>query len=123
MAGLDISSKVKAGLLKANVKTGNGSNAIYLNKKTTTPGTPINPGTEVITPILLVDAIIKNFDKKLIDNDLILGGDKQVVSNGDVEIIQNDELSINGKIHAVIAVDVKSPSNVPLAYIAQVRAQ
>jgi hypothetical protein len=123
MAGNDIANKVKSGLNKASVKTGDGTSAIYLNKKVRTAGTPITPPTEVITPILLVDAITKNIDKKLIDNDLIRGGDINLVSNGDIEIVQNDEIDINGKIYAVEAVDVKKPSNVPLAYISQLRAQ
>jgi hypothetical protein len=123
MAGQDIANKVKSGLLKAGVKTGNGTSTIYLNKKVYSAGNPINPPTETVTPILLVDAIIKDFNKSLIDNDLIRGGDKQLVCNGDIAIVQNDEINVNGKIHAVIAVDVKMPANVPLAYIAQLRAQ
>lgn len=123
MGGLDIANKVKSGLLKAGVKTGNGTNTVYLNSKVVTPGTPMSPGTVTVTPILLVDAIVKSFNRNLIDNDLIRGGDKQLVSNGDVAINQNDEIDINGVIHIVISVDVKNPSNVPLAYIAQVRRQ
>jgi hypothetical protein len=124
MAGIDIANKVKSGLNKASVKTGDGTSTIYLNKKVySAGGSPLSPPTETVTPILLVDAITKNIDKKLIDNDLILGGDINLVSNGDVEIVQNDEIDINGKIYAVIAVDVKKPSNVPLAYISQLRAQ
>ena len=123
MAGIDIANKVKSGLNKATVKTGDGTSAIYLNKKVRTAGNPITPPTEVVTPILLVDAITKSIDKKLIDNDLIRGGDISLVSNADVEIVQNDEIDINGKIYAVVSVDVKRPSNVPLAYISQLRAQ
>ena len=123
MAGVDIANKVKGGLRKAQVKTGDGSALIYLNKKVRTAGDPINPPTETVTPILLVDAMIQSYDRKLIDNDLIRGGDKKLVCNGDVDIVQNDEIDVNGVIHAVIDVDVKKPANVPLAYIAQLRKQ
>lgn len=123
MNGVDIQNKVKAGLAKAGIKTGDGSSAICVNKKSYTAGTPITPPVETVTPILLVDAIVKSYNTYLIDNDLIRGGDKQLVCNGDIEILQNDEISVNGKIHSVIAVDVKKPSNVALAYIAQIRAQ
>lgn len=123
MAGLDIDAKVKAGLLKASVKTGDGSSAIYVNKKTYTAGTPVSPGVETVTPVLLVNAIVKSYSTKLIDNDLIRGGDIELVSNGDVEILQNDEIDVNGKIYAAVNVEIKKPSNVPLAYISQLRAQ
>lgn len=124
MAGIDISNKVKSGLRKAAIATGDGTSAIYLNKKTYSPGgTPLNPPTETVDKILLVDAIVKNFDRKLIDNDLIRGGDKMLVCNGNVDIVQNDEINVNGSIHAVISVEPRKPSNVPLAYFVQIRAQ
>ena len=123
MSGLDIATKVKLGLLKAAIRTGNGSSAIYLNQKTSSPGTPLVPSVETVTPILLVDAIVKQFNKKLIDNDLIRGGDKELIINGDIEIVQNDEIDVNGKIHIVINVIDCNPSNVALAYRVQIRAQ
>ena len=124
MAGVDIANKIKAGLAKANIKTGNGTNAIYLNQKSYTPGgTPSNPAVETITPILLVDAIIKSFDRKVIDGDLIRGGDKMLVCNGDIDIVQNDEIDVNGVIHIVMPVEVCNPSNVPLAYTVHIRRQ
>lgn len=123
MAGIDVANKIKLGMAKANQALGNGTSTVYLNSKVTTPGTPMSPGTTTVTPILLVDAVVSSFDRKLIDDNLIRGGDKQLVSNGDVPIVQSDEVNINGVIHIVIAVDVKNPSNLPLAYIAQVRRQ
>ena len=123
MAGKDVSKKIKRGMAKANKALGNDTNTVYLNSKSVTAGTPMSPGIVTVTPILLVDAIVKSFNRNLIDNDLIRGGDKQLVCNGDVEINQSDEIDINGVIHIVISVDVKNPSNVPLAYIAQVRRQ
>ena len=124
MSGLDISNKVKAGLLKAGIKTGDGSSAIYLNQKGySAGGTPLSPPTEVVTPVLLVDAIVKDYDRKLIDNDLIQGGDKRLICNGDVDIVANDEIDVNGIIHAVIDVQVCKPSNVALAYQVQIRRQ
>ena len=131
MAGLDISKKIKKGMAKANVKLGNGTSLVYLNQKSYTPGgTPSNPAVETITPTVLVDAIVSSYDLNLIGSsaqgdgtDLIRAGDKMLVSNGDIEISQSDEIDINGVIHIVISVDVKTPSNVPLAYISQVRRQ
>ena len=123
MAGADIVGKVKRGLLKATVKTGDGTSTVYLNSKSYTAGDPINPPVVTITPVLLVDAIVKNYSRNLIDNDLIQSGDKMLVSNGDISISQNDEINVNGNIYIVINVDVKEPSNVPLAYISQLRSQ
>lgn len=123
MAGVDVANKIKLGLKKANLALGNGTNAIYLNSKVTTPGTPINPGVVVVTPILLVDAVVRSFSSDLIDNDLIRSGDIELVSNGDVAIKQNDEIDVNGKIYIVKPVDNKNPSNLPLAYISHLRSQ
>jgi hypothetical protein len=123
MAAGDILAKVKSGLSKASAKVGDGSSLVYLNQKNRGSGDPTSPPTENITQLLLPNAIVKSYDTKLIDNDLIRGGDIQLVTDGDNVISQNDEVDVNGKIYAVIAVDIKSPSNVPLAYISQLRAQ
>jgi hypothetical protein len=123
MAASDILAKVKAKLAKASAKVGDGSSLVYLNQKSRGAGDPTSPPTENVTPILLVDAIVKTYNLKLIDNDLIRGGDIQLISNGEVAINQNDEIDVNGKIYAVIAVEVKSPANVPFAYLSQLRAQ
>lgn len=123
MAGIDIANKVKIGLAKAGIATGNGTNAISLNKSTRTAGTPSSPGTETVTVVALVNAIIKSYAADLIDGTLILAEDKLLVAGPDVVIAQNNEINVNGSLYVVVSVDVKSPSNVPLAYLAQLRAQ
>ena len=123
MAGVDIQNRIKAGLARANAKTGDGTNLIVLNKKTVTAGNPVNPGIVTVEQITLKDAILTSYTAKDIDGDLIIAGDKRLVSNSDNVINQNDEIIVNGVKHIVVNPDVKNPSNVPLAYISQLRRQ
>ena len=123
MSGADIQSRIKAGLARANVKTGNGTNLIILNQKSTTAGNPVNPGVTTVTQITLIDAILTSYTGSQIDNDLIVKGDKKLISNSDTLITVNDEIIVNGVKHIVVDTDAKNPSNVPLVYISQLRRQ
>ena len=121
MAGIDIANKVKKGLAKATLKTGaDDSPLAYKIQMVTTPGDPINPGVTTETPILLLDAV---FNSLKADNELILQGDRRLVSNGDIEILPGDTIEVDDKRLNVVSVDIKKPAGVPLAYISQVRAQ
>ena len=122
MAGVDIQAKVRAGLSKAIAATSSATaDLVYVVKTSTTAGTPINPGVTTETDVLLVNAIFKSFNRNLIDGTLIQDGDRQLVCNGDVELIQNEVIKVGGDRYYIVGVDVKNPSGVPLAYIAQVR--
>jgi len=122
MSGKDILAKVKAGLKKANIATGEGNNVIYLNKEIPGVDDPINPVEPTYEQILLVDAIVKTTDKSLIDNVLIFSTDKTLVSNGDVEITLGDEIIVNSKKFTVEMVDAKKPSDTLLASISIIRS-
>lgn len=124
MAGIDINSKVKSGLSKAiKATSSNDADLVYLEVKTRTDGTPMSPGVETTELVLLKDAIFKSYSKSLIDNSLIMDGDRMLVCNGDVVISQNQTIKVGADRWLVKSVDEKTPAGVPLAYIAQVRKQ
>ena len=123
MSGADIQSRIKAGLKRANVRTGDGTNLIILNQKVTSAGNPVTPGVTTVTQITLIDAILTSYTNAQIDNDLIIKGDKKLISNSDTLITVNDEILVNGITHIVVDTDSKNPSNVPLVYISQLRLQ
>lgn len=123
MSGASIASKVKAGLRKANLATGENPNKIYKQIKTLTGGDGINPPNESIELKQLVDAIFQSYDLKSIDGTNVKASDRRLVCNGDVPLDYGDIVVDGSARYAVINVDSKSPAGIPLAYIAQLRRQ
>ena len=125
MGSASIQAKIKKGLAKAINKTGSSNSLpVYLVSKTVVggDGTPLDPGTITTVDILLVDAVFTSYDKAVF-NENIESGDRQLVSNNDVEIKQGDVIKQGTQEYLVVAVDVKAPTSDVLAYIAQVRAK
>lgn len=124
LAANDIQAKVKRGLSKAINKTGSSSSdLVYVEKIALSGGnSPLDPPIRTVTPTLLVDAIFKSYDKSLI-GDTVKAGDRELVSNSDVEILMGETIIQGSSKYIVIAVDVKAPTSDVLAYIAQVRLQ
>jgi hypothetical protein len=124
MAATDIQAKVKKGLAKAINKTGGaGAALVYKMAQSGGGGTPVNPIPITESPVFLVDAVVKSYNAYLVDDTDILATDKQLVSNGDVVISQDDFIEIGSQRYIVKNVDVKSPAGIPLAYISQIRLQ
>jgi hypothetical protein len=84
-------------------------------------GTPLAPSSTETTT-LLPNAIFKSYEQGLTDIN-IRAGDRQLVSDSDNEITQNDIIRQAGTEYIVINVDKKAPSYEALAYISQCRAQ
>ena len=121
MSAASIAAKVKAGLAKAAAAVGSPADAkIYLVRKTQ-GGTPLAPSTTE-TIILLPNAIFKSYQQGLTDIN-IRAGDRQLVSDSDNEINQNDIIRQGTTDYIVISVDKKAPATQPLAYISQIRVQ
>lgn len=121
MGSANIRAKVKRGLARAQVKTGSSStDNVYLVKRTSVGGTPLNPSSSTEQNILLVDAIFQEYDAKTVDVN-ILAGDRRLVTNSDVVISQGDVIRQGGLNYTVIDVDIKAPTSDVLAYISQVR--
>lgn len=124
MAGLDIQAKFKRGLARAINKTGaNASTLVYLVQRSGSAGTPSSPSTQSTNDVLLKDAIFKSYDLSNIDQTFIKTGDRQLVTNGDILIKENDIIKHEGRLFIVVSVDVKNPAGVPFAYIANIRPQ
>ncbi len=124
MTSAYIQGRIKRGLAKAIKKTGSPSiEKVYLMQKTAVGGdTPLDTPTVTVTPVLLVDAIFKSYDKELIGGNIV-AGDRELVSNNDVEIQTGDIIKQGNDEFIVIDVDVKAPTSDVLCYIAQVRQQ
>ena len=124
MTSAYIQGRIKRGLAKAINKTGSPSiDKVYLMQKTVTGGdTPLDTPTVTVTPVLLVDAIFKSYEKELIGGNIV-AGDRELVSNNDVEIQTGNIIKQGNDEFIVIDVDVKAPTSDVLCYIAQVRQQ
>lgn len=123
MAGIDIQAKVKKGLARAIVKTSSArADLVFKIERTSNGGDPTSPIAPMEVAVLLVDAIFKSYHDTQIDQTLIMSGDRQLVTNGDVLIEPNDVIRVGDDEYIVQpSVDVKNPAGVPLAYIAQLR--
>lgn len=123
MGSADIRAKIARGMKKAVNKTGSSaSDLVYLISKSSTPSTPLTPGTVTETPILLKDAIFKSYDKSLQD-DNIKRGDRELVSQYKVPIKTGDEIQQGSTRYLVINVDERAPTSDTLIYFAQCRVQ
>tara|TARA_R110002124_G_scaffold78974_3_gene210416 strand:- start:526 stop:894 length:369 start_codon:yes stop_codon:yes gene_type:complete len=121
MSASSIQAKVKKGLAKAIAATGSPtSEPVYLVVKTQA-GTPLAPSVTESTT-LLVNAIFKSYDKFLTDIN-IQAGDRQLVSNSDVTVSQNDIIRQGLTDYIVVAVDARIPASEALVYISQCRQQ
>ena len=121
MSAASIQAKVKKGLAKAIAATGSPtSEPVYLVVKTQA-GTPLSPSVTESTT-LLVNAIFKSYDKFLTDIN-IQAGDRQLVSNSDVTVSQNDIIRQGLTDYLVVAVDARIPASEALVYISQCRQQ
>ena len=121
MSAASIQAKIKKGLAKAINKTGSASSLPVYRVRTTQVGTPLAPSaTETIT--LLPNAIFKSYDKGLADVS-IQTGDREMVSNSDNEIIQNDVIRQGTINWVVISVDKVTPASEALVYLSQCRQQ
>ncbi len=123
MSSSQIQKRIKAGLKRAQKKTGSTTaDKVYLVSKVTTAGTPLAPGTTTSTNIELVNATFTEYDTNSIDGS-IQAGDRKLVSNNDVAIVVNERIIQGSTTYIVIGVDTKAPTSDVLAYISQVRVQ
>lgn len=121
MSAASIQAKVKAGLAKAKIAVGSSTDLPIYLVSITKSGTPLVPvNTETFT--LLPNALFKSYQQGLTDIN-IKAGDRQLVSDSDNEVKQNDIIRQGNDNYIVIAVDKRAPTGSPLVYISQVRLQ
>lgn len=121
MSAAQIQKRIKAGLKRAQIKTGSPtSDKVYLVKKSTTSGTPINPGTTTTSTVELVNAIFIDYDAKLFDIN-ILAGDRKLICDNVNMIKQGDTITQGALTYYVVSINVIAPTSDTLAYLPQVR--
>ena len=121
MSAAQIQKRIKAGLKRAQIKTGSPtSDKVYLVKKSTTSGTPINPGTTTTSTVELVNAIFIDYDAKYFDIN-ILAGDRRLICDNVNTVKQGDTITQGALTYYVVSIDVIAPTSDTLAYLPQVR--
>ena len=121
MSAAQIQKRIKAGLKRAQIKTGSPtSDKVYLVKKSTTSGTPINPGTTTTSTVELVNAIFIDYDAKYFDINILAGDRKLICDNVNV-VKQGDTITQGALTYYVVSINVIAPTSDTLAYIPQVR--
>jgi len=121
MSSAQIQKRIKAGLKRAQIKTGSPtSDKVYLVKKSTTPGTPINPGTTTSSTVELFNAIFIDYDAKYFDIN-ILAGDRRLICDNVNVVKQGDTITQGALTYYVVSINVIAPTSDALAYIPQVR--
>ena len=121
MGAASIQKKIIDALKKSKIAVGSPTDLPIYLVRSTQAGTPLSPITTEST-ILLLDAQFKSYQQGLTDIN-IKAGDRQLVSNSDNEVRQNDAIRQGTDNYIVIAVDKRAPSGSPLVYISQVRLQ
>ena len=121
MSAAQIQKRIKAGLKRAQIKTGSPtSDKVYLVKKSTTSGTPINPGITTTSTVELVNAIFIDYDAKLFDINILAGDRKLICDNVNI-IKQGDTITQGALTYYVVSINVIAPTSDTLAYLPQVR--
>jgi len=121
MSAAQIQKRIKAGLKRAQIKTGSPtSDKVYLVKKTKIAGTPLAPGTTTSTNIELVNAIFINYDAKHFDIN-ILAGDRKLICDNVTLVKQGDEIIQGSLTYYVVNIENIAPTSDVLAYMPQVR--
>lgn len=121
MGSVDIQAKIKKGLARAVSKTGSSNSELVYRIRKTQGNDPLNPSSSE-AETLLVNAIFKNYEQGLTDIN-IQAGDRQLVSDADVQIKANDIIRQGTTRYKVIAVSEAAPTSDVLNYISQVRVQ
>ena len=121
MSAAQIQKRIRAGLKRAQAKTGSAaSDKVFLVSKVTTAGTPLSPGITTSTNIELVNAIFIDYDAKMFDIN-ILAGDRRLICDNVTVVKQGDEITQGSLTYYVVSIDVIAPTSDALAYMPQVR--
>ena len=121
MSAASIQAKYKKVLAKAAVIAGSAdSEKVYLVKAVTTSGSPLSPGTNTSTNVLLTNAVFKSYDAKLFGG-AMLASDRALVCDNVTSVKQGDTIQEGAALYIVVAVDIKAPTSDVLAYILQLR--
>ena len=123
MSSAQIQKRIKAGLKRAQKKTGSTTaDKVYLVNKITTAGTPLAPGTATSTSVELSNAIFIDYEAKHFDIN-ILAGDRRLICDNVSIVKQGDTITQGAVTYYVVSINVIAPTSDVLAYLPQVRLQ
>ena len=88
-----------------------------------TGGDGITPPSTTIDLVELVNAIFSNYAQKAIDGTSILAGDRRIVCNGDVLLVNGDIIREGSVKYMVFNAEEITPAGVTLAVKATARRQ
>jgi len=121
MSSAQIQKRIKAGLARAQKKTGSPtSDKVFLLKESGGNNDPLNPVAPTTTEIELTNAIFTSFDAKLFGV-TILAGDRKLICDNVNIIKQGDTIKQGNLFYTVIDLVIIAPTSDVLAYIPQVR--
>ena len=121
MSSAQIQKRIKAGLKRAQKKTGSTTaDKVYLVNKVTISGTPLAPGTTTSTNVELPNAIFIDYDAKYFDIN-ILAGDRRLICDNVSIVKQGDTITQGAVTYYVVSINVIAPTSDVLAYLPQLR--
>ena len=121
MSSAQIQKRIKAGLKRAQKKTGSTTaDKVYLVNKVTISGTPLTPGTTTSTNVELPNAIFIDYDAKYFDIN-ILAGDRRLICDNVSIVKQGDTITQGAVTYYVVSINVIAPTSDVLAYLPQLR--
>lgn len=121
MSSSTIQAKIRAGLKRAQKKTGSAtSEKVYLIKSSTTSGTPLAPGVTTTSQVELTNAIFIDFEAKRFDIN-ILAGDRELICDNVNIVKQGDVIKQGSLTYYVVNIEIIAPTSDVLAYLPQLR--
>lgn len=121
MSSSTIQAKIRAGLKRAQKKTGSPtSEKVYLIKSSTTSGTPLSPGVTTTSQVELTNAIFIDFEAKRFDIN-ILAGDRELICDNVNIVKQGDVIKQGSLTYYVVNIEIIAPTSDVLAYLPQLR--
>ena len=125
MSAANIQAEIKSALAEVHKELGSESDPLtYLEKKTVTGGSsPLDPETITVEDVLLLNAVLDDVSRDMIDGTLIKQGDSSLTCDNDVEIKQGDIIKRGSSKYFVVTVVETNPTGSVLLYEPVVRLQ
>ena len=124
MSSAQIQKRIKAGLKRAQAKTGSptADKVYHVSEVNTGGNTPVDPPVITKTETELPNAIFIDFDAKMFSA-TILAGDRQLICDNAKVIVQGDKIRQGSINYIVVSNEPIAPTSDVLAYIPQLRIQ
>lgn len=121
MSSAQIAKRIRAGLKRAQGKTGSPSaDKVFLVSSSGGNNDPLNPVAPTKITTELVNAIFIDYDAKLFSS-TILAGDRRLICDNVTIVKQGDTITQGSLNYIVVSIDTIAPTSDVLAYMPQVR--